>query len=65
MPKLSITVQHGESGSVFYVVDASRPEPEQPAVVASFGTMGAARSYVMRQFRTYYVERRIVSATCN
>lgn len=31
-----VTSVHGESGSIFYVVDCNAPEPEQPAVVASY-----------------------------
>lgn len=34
-PRYKQTVQHGESGTVWYVVDTWAPEGQQPAVVAS------------------------------
>ena len=31
-----VTAVHGESGSVWHVVDCAAPESEQPAIVASY-----------------------------
>ena len=33
---MKATIQHGEGASVLYLVDETKPEGEQPAVVASF-----------------------------
>lgn len=34
-PRYRVITWHGESGSVFYVVDTHAPEDEQPAIYAS------------------------------
>jgi hypothetical protein len=42
-----VTVQHGESGSVFYVVDADAPESEQPAIIVSSRDAQALRPMLL------------------
>jgi len=42
MQAYSIVVWHGERGSLYYVVDATAPEDEQPAVLATYHTYDEA-----------------------
>ena len=49
-----VAVGHGEGRTVYYVVDSSQPEAEQPAVVRSFDTSrdggGASAGWLARDF---------------
>lgn len=38
--RFRIEAVHGEGGTVYHVIDTAAPEPEQPAVVASWRTPG-------------------------
>ncbi len=46
--RYAVTVYHGESSTVFYVVDTSAPESEQPAVKASYRTRQEADACALR-----------------
>ena len=43
---MKIFVSHGESGTLFYVVDETAPVEEQPAIVASFGSREEAEKFL-------------------
>lgn len=66
---LTITYQHGESFSLFYVVDRDAPEPDQPAVLSTYRTrrkaeraMAAHRaSHLLDVARKIHDERRKLS----
>lgn len=45
--KPQIVVQHGESGSVFSVVDRDAPEADQPAVLGAYSTRVAAEQALL------------------
>lgn len=49
MPRWEIVVAHGESVSLFYVVDAAAPGAEQPAVVYTARTREAAQAWINGQ----------------
>lgn len=34
--RYKVTAWHGESGSIFYVVDSQAPEQDQPAILFSY-----------------------------
>lgn len=40
--RYKVTAWHGETGSIFYVVDTHAPEDEQPAVVREYSTRALA-----------------------
>jgi hypothetical protein len=46
--RYKVSTWHGEDTSLFYVVDTVAPCGEQPAIVATFHTLNAARAYVAR-----------------
>lgn len=44
-PRFKITYWHGEWKSLFYIIDMSAKDSEQPAVVATFDTRDDAREH--------------------
>lgn len=42
-----VTAVHGESGSLFHVVDIAAPEGEQPAIVASYKEKWRAENHAI------------------
>jgi hypothetical protein len=36
MARFKVTTVHGESGSLFHVVDTAAPQDDQPAIVSTF-----------------------------
>ena len=44
--QLSISIYHGESCSLFYIVDSGAPDALQPCVVATFTTRTDALNYI-------------------